>query len=68
MSKLAYQINENSEDTGARRLQAVVETVCEDVSFNAPDYEGTEYVIGADYVRNKLKNCCQHVDLHRHLI
>lgn len=46
IAEVAEEINKNDEDTGARRLVAVLDTVLEDISFEAPDIYRENYQIG----------------------
>ncbi len=45
MARIAYEINQNSENLGARRLHAIVEKVIEDLSYEAPDKKGETVTI-----------------------
>ncbi len=45
MAQFAYELNQNTENTGVRRLHTIVEKVVEDISFNAEDYKGQTIVI-----------------------
>lgn len=56
MAKVAVELNEE-DNIGARRLRTVLDSVLEDVNFEAPDFEtdDTILVITADYVRTRTK-------------
>lgn len=65
IAEIAFQVNEKTENIGARRLHTVLEKLLEDVSFDVP--EG-ETVIDADYVNNRLKDIAEHEDLARYVL
>lgn len=54
MAEYAYNMNQNTENIGARRLHAVVEKVLEDISFDAPERKGELISINESYVVEKL--------------
>jgi ATP-dependent HslUV protease ATP-binding subunit HslU len=68
MAKIAYEINERTENIGARRLYTVVEKVLEDISFSAPDIAPTKVVITPEYVREKLENIVSDVELVKFIL
>ncbi len=71
IAEMAYDVNEQSEDIGARRLHTLLEKLLEDVSFNAPDMvkEGkTEILIDADYVDERLKEIAKNRDLSQFIL
>lgn len=71
IAEMAYDVNEQSEDIGARRLHTLLEKLIEEVSFNAPDMvkEGkTEVLIDADYVDERLKEIAKNRDLSQFIL
>lgn len=62
LAQFAMQVNEQSENIGARRLHTVLEKLLEDVSFAAPEATGT-VVIDAAYVRERLADVVENADL-----
>lgn len=68
IAEVAALVNERTENIGARRLYTVMETLLEEISFNAPDMEGAEVVIDAAYVREKLENIIEDEDLSRYIL
>lgn len=68
IAEIAALVNERTENIGARRLYTVMETLLEDISFNAPDMAGTEVVIDAQYVREKLEDIIEDEDLSRYIL
>ena len=54
MAQYAYEMNQNTENIGARRLHAIVEKVTEDISFDAPDKKGETFLVTKEYVIQKL--------------
>ncbi|MDQ6930648.1 MAG: ATP-dependent protease ATPase subunit HslU [Candidatus Eremiobacteraeota bacterium] len=62
LANFAMQVNEQSENIGARRLHTVLERLLEDVSFEAPEKSGP-LTIDAAYVREKLADVVKDADL-----
>jgi len=68
IADVAAVVNERTENIGARRLYTILETLVEDVSFDAPDLQEKEIVIDADYVREKLDFIMEDEDLSRYVL
>lgn len=68
IAKLAHRANELTEDIGARRLHTVIEKVLEDVSFNADEHNGEEFVVTAELVHDKLDEVVENNDLSRYIL
>jgi ATP-dependent HslUV protease ATP-binding subunit HslU len=61
-------MNTHTENLGARRLHSIIEKIIEEISFSAPEYKESEFVIDQAYVREKLKNEIKSIDLSRFLV
>ena len=68
LAEVAWQVNERTENIGARRLHTVMERLMEDVAFDAPDKAGTALKIDAAYVDAKLKKLAGDEDLSRYIL
>jgi ATP-dependent HslUV protease ATP-binding subunit HslU len=68
MAEIAWQVNEKTENIGARRLYTVIEKLLEDVSFEATRQQGKSIVIDAAYVDMRLKDLAQSEDLARYVL
>ncbi|MCY4531498.1 MAG: ATP-dependent protease ATPase subunit HslU, partial [Gammaproteobacteria bacterium] len=69
IAEIAWQVNESTENIGARRLHTVMERLLEEISFNAGDSMETEkVVIDADYVNKHLENLAGDEDLSRYIL
>ncbi len=68
VASFAARINEQMENIGARRLYTIMERVFEEISFNAPEMSGQEVNIDADYVRDRLKDIVEDLDLSRYIL
>ncbi len=64
----AYEVNEKTENIGARRLHTVMSTLLEDLLFELPEEGRTEVVIDADYVDRRLKDIVEDLDLSRYIL
>jgi ATP-dependent HslUV protease ATP-binding subunit HslU len=68
LAEVAYQVNENTENIGARRLHTVMERLLETVSFEASDKSGTHLQINAGYVDEHLAELSKDEDLSRYIL
>ncbi len=68
VASFAARINEQMENIGARRLYTIMERLFEEISFNAPEMSGQEVNIDADYVRDRLKDIVEDLDLSRYIL
>ena len=68
IAKLAFRANETAEDIGARRLHTVLERILEEISFNAHEYKGKEFIITAQLVHKKLDDAVEDEDLSRYIL
>ncbi|HTO42731.1 MAG TPA: ATP-dependent protease ATPase subunit HslU [Burkholderiales bacterium] len=68
LAEIAWQVNEKTENIGARRLYTVMEKLLEDVSFEAGRSSGQTVVIDAAYVDGRLKDLSQSEDLARYVL
>ena len=68
MSTLAADVNQRVENIGARRLHTIMETLLEDLSFEADEHAGETIEITADYVDEKLKDVVQNQDLSKYIL
>jgi ATP-dependent HslUV protease ATP-binding subunit HslU len=68
IAKMAYQVNETMENIGARRLHTVMETLLDDISFNASETEEREIPIDRDYVREKLSEILEDINLSKYIL
>jgi ATP-dependent HslUV protease ATP-binding subunit HslU len=68
LAEIAWQVNEKTENIGARRLYTVMEKLLEDVSFEGAKRAGETIVIDAAYVDSRLKDLAQSEDLARYVL
>ncbi len=68
IAEVAAMVNERTENIGARRLYTIMETLLDDVSFDAPDMTDKSVAIDADYVREKLDDIVEDEDLSRYIL
>ena len=68
IADIAVAINENVENTGARRLHTVLEILLEDISFNASDRSGQTETITAQMVEDKLQKFTKATDLSKFIL
>jgi ATP-dependent HslUV protease ATP-binding subunit HslU len=68
MARIAVEVNENTEEIGARRLHTIMERVLDDLSFDASEKGEEEIVITADYVNAQLKDIAEDQDLSRYIL
>ena len=68
IAEVAWQVNERTENIGARRLHTVMERLLEEVSYQAADCSGQSFSIDAAYVDEHLGNLAQDEDLSRYIL
>ncbi len=68
IAEVAFQVNENTENIGARRLHTVMERLLETVSFEASDKSGSHVQINAGYVDDHLAELSKDEDLSRYIL
>ncbi len=64
----AFQVNETTENIGARRLYTVMERLLEEISYDAADHTGQQIAIDAAYVEQHLGSLVQDEDLSRFIL
>lgn len=68
LARIAYELNTEGEDIGARRLHTVLEKVMDEIAFDpAPDASGN-IVVDAEYVRSRLNSILKNQDLSRYIL
>ena len=68
LAEVAYHVNENTENIGARRLHTVMERLLETISFEASDKSGSQVRIHAGYVDEHVAELSQNQDLSRYIL
>jgi ATP-dependent HslUV protease ATP-binding subunit HslU len=68
IAEMAFRVNENLENIGARRLHTIMERVFEELAFEAPDMEDSDVVISSEYVNDKLEGILEDEDLSRYIL
>jgi ATP-dependent HslUV protease ATP-binding subunit HslU len=68
LARIAFDVNERTENIGARRLATVMERLLEEISFDATKLEGQTVVIDAAYVDQRLGSLSQNEDLSRYIL
>ncbi len=68
IAHVAWEINERTENIGARRLHTVMERLLENVSYEAADKSGQQVTIDAAYVDSQLDDLAQDEDLSRYIL
>ncbi|MEY4295479.1 MAG: ATP-dependent protease ATP-binding subunit HslU [Pseudomonadota bacterium] len=68
LANTAFEVNERTENIGARRLSTVMERLLDEVSFDAANLDGQTIIIDAAYVDGKLKELSKNEDLSRYIL
>ena len=68
IAAVATEVNEKTENIGARRLHTVMERLLDEVSFDAPELAGRSVTIDAAYVRRMLADIVRNDDLSRYIL
>ncbi|CAG7603164.1 ATP-dependent protease ATPase subunit ClpY [Paenibacillus solanacearum] len=68
IARIAAEVNQNTDNIGARRLHTILEKLLEDLSFEAPDITLESIVISPEYVKEKLSGIVQNRDLSQYIL
>jgi len=68
LAQIAYDVNERTENIGARRLSTVMERLLDEVSFDAVNLAGQTVLVDAAYVDQRLAELSQNEDLSRYIL
>jgi len=68
IARIAAEVNERTENIGARRLHTVLERLLDQVSFDAPELAGQEIVVDGAMVRERLAAILEDQDLSRFIL
>ncbi len=68
LAEIAWQVNEQVENIGARRLHTVMERLLEEISFTAPEHQGETITITPEYVDERLSELAQNQDLSQYIL
>lgn len=68
IARIAYEVNQRTENIGARRLHTIMEKLLEELSFEAPDRLDKTFVIDAAYVHSRLAATMENEDLSRYIL
>jgi ATP-dependent HslUV protease ATP-binding subunit HslU len=68
IAAIAVEVNEQTEEIGARRLHTIIERVLDNLSFEASDRSGETFTVTADYVNEQLSAIVKDQDLSRYIL
>ena len=68
LAEFAFQVNQTSQNIGARRLYTIMERLLEELSFEAPEMKRGRVAIGAPYVKERLAELTQDEDLSKFIL
>ncbi len=68
LASIAVEVNEKTEEIGARRLYTVLERMLEELSFDASERGGEKFIVTAEYVRTQLAEVIENDDLRRYIL
>jgi ATP-dependent HslUV protease ATP-binding subunit HslU len=68
IARIATDVNERTENIGARRLHTILERLLDEISFTAPETRGKEIAVDAQYVRDRLTPILKNEDLSRYIL
>lgn len=68
IAEIATIVNERTENIGARRLYTIMESLLDEISFDAPEIKKKKFVIDAQYVHDKLSPVIKDEDLSRYIL
>lgn len=68
IAQVAHDVNESTENIGARRLHTVMERLLENISYSAPDESGKSFIVDASYVDENIGELVKDEDLSRYIL
>jgi ATP-dependent HslUV protease ATP-binding subunit HslU len=68
IAHFAFRVNEGTENIGARRLHTIMERVLDEISFEAPEKKGQQFLVDAAYVQKMLSEIVKDQDLSRYIL
>jgi ATP-dependent HslUV protease ATP-binding subunit HslU len=68
IAAFAFQVNQSTQNIGARRLHTILEKVLEEISFHAPQRKTEQHQVTADYVTERLAKITEDEDLSRFIL
>jgi ATP-dependent HslUV protease ATP-binding subunit HslU len=68
VARFAFRVNEGTENIGARRLHTIMERVLDEISFEAPEKKGQQFVVDSSYVQKMLSEIVKDQDLSRYIL
>jgi ATP-dependent HslUV protease ATP-binding subunit HslU len=68
IARIAAEVNERTENIGARRLHTIMERLLDEISYSAPEMNGQQIAIDSQYVRNRLSPILKDEDLSRYIL
>ncbi len=68
LASYAYQVNQSTQNIGARRLYTIMERLLEELSFESPDMKMGKVEVNAGYVRERLEKVTQDEDLSKYIL
>lgn len=68
LADIAFQVNQTTQNIGARRLHTILERLLEEVSYEAPDLKTKKIIIDAAYVQQKLHTIVEDEDLSKFIL
>jgi ATP-dependent HslUV protease ATP-binding subunit HslU len=68
LAEFAFQVNQSTQNIGARRLYTILEHLLEELSFEAPDMKMGRVEINAAYVQDRLREVSQDEDLSKYIL
>jgi len=68
IAQVAHDVNENTENIGARRLHTIMERLLESISYSAPDESGKSFTVDSNYVDENIGELVKDEDLSRYIL
>ncbi|WP_408647419.1 ATP-dependent protease ATPase subunit HslU [Wolbachia endosymbiont of Pentidionis agamae] len=68
IAEIAFTVNREVENIGARRLHTIMEKLLDDISFTASERNGDVFIVDSDYVKDKLESISKQLDLSKFIL
>ena len=68
IAEIAEKMNQEIENTGARRLRTIIDKILEDINFKSESYKGKKYNIDSEYIKKKMEKMVNEMDLRKFIL
>jgi ATP-dependent HslUV protease ATP-binding subunit HslU len=68
IAQIAAKMNQEIENTGARRLRTIIDNILEEINFEAEKYSNQDFVVTSEYIKSKMVQAITEMDLRKFIL